>query len=68
MEPGIPKRMVFNCEVEGFSIYDAREVRRLVSRLVGMASRVMDRMRAFLVEFGVTPAARTRVQIKLQEI
>ena len=39
MEPGIPQRMVFNCEAEGFSIYDAQEIRSLVSRLVGMASR-----------------------------
>lgn len=30
MEPGIPQRMVFNCEAEGFSIYDAQEIRSLV--------------------------------------
>ncbi|MDO8751261.1 MAG: hypothetical protein Q7K03_08980 [Dehalococcoidia bacterium] len=30
MERGIPERMVFNCEAEGFSIYDAQEIRNLV--------------------------------------
>ena len=33
------------------------------SPYVGIANRAMDQMRKFLIEFGMTPAARSRVRI-----
>jgi len=35
----------------------------VVNPLVGVANKAMQQMRAFLVEFGMTPSARTRVQV-----
>ena len=34
------------------------------SPILAVANRAMDQMRAFLVEFGMTPAARTRIQVQ----
>ena len=37
------------------------------SPILAIANRAMDQMRAFLCEFGMTPAARTRIQVKVQK-
>ena len=37
------------------------------SPMLAIANRAMDQMKAFLVEFGMTPAARTRVQVQPPE-